>query len=275
MAVISTVTLEFTILVCPCLLGGKRLHHVPMLRDKAVFNTEKIVISGRNTAEGAFAAGESIVAVGKNHMRLVIDHRDALFRHSRKRSTESGKTVSDGDIVLDVFVAVVVGSQLFRMLSAKHVAYESRSDAAGLFLIDVFLFKRTVDLGVTGRIGGGNILKIVPMLIDFAVGVEMEHVKRNLFARAGEIVNGLQEDLIAVLKRADVVDRRLYGCLLKPRDRSHECVGAGAESEVVLLVFGGEQRLRQFQITGYECADQSQGFFFVCHSEIPPKIHLM
>ena len=269
------VTLEFAILVRPSLLSSKSLHNVPMLSDKAVFNTEEIVIGGGHAAEGAFAAGKSIIAVGKNHMRLVVDHRDALFSHSRKRSSESGKTVSNGDIVLDVLVAVVIGGQLFGMLSAKHVAYESGNDTAGLFLIDVFLLKRTVDLGVTGRIGGGNILKIVPMLIDFAIGVEMEHVKRYLLTCSGEIVDSLKENTFAVLKGSDVIDRRFYGRLLEPRDRRHECVGTGAEREVVLLVLGGEQRLRQFQITGYERADQSECFLFVCHSRIPPKILLM
>ena len=90
-----------------------------MLSDKAVFNTEEIIIGGGHAAKGALTAGESIVAVGKNHMRLVIDHRDALFSHSRKRSTQAGQSVSDGNVVLDVFVAVIVGGQLFRMLSAR------------------------------------------------------------------------------------------------------------------------------------------------------------
>ena len=198
-----------------------------------------------------------------------------LILHSRKRSTESGKTVSDGDIVLDVLVAVVIGGQLFGMLSAKHVAHKSGNNTASLFFIDIFLLKRTVDLSVTGRIGISNVLKIVPMLIDLAVGIEMEHVKCNLVACAGEIVDRLKKNTFAVFKSADVVDRRIYRCLLKPRDRRHECVGTGAESEVVLLVLGGEQRLRQFQITGYERADQSECFLFVCHSRIPPKILLM
>ena len=201
-------------------------------------------------------------------MRLVVNHGNTLFCHCFKSRSKSRQTVGDRDVMLDVFIAVVVRGQLIRVFSTKHIANKSGNDTACFFLINVFLFKRSVNLGMTGRIRLCNILKIIPVLVDFAIGIEMEHVKRDLLTCSGEIVNSLKENMVSILKSADVVDSGLNGSLLKTCNSGHECVCTGTESEIVLLILRCEKRLSLLQIAGNECANQSQCLFFVCHGGI-------
>ena len=160
--------------------------------------------------------------------------------------------------MLDIRTVIEIVGGLISVVAHQHVIDEAPGEFTVLLsLVQISNFHGSIDLRMTGRIRLCNILKIIPVLVDFAISIEMEHVKRDLLTCSGEIVNSLKENMVSILKSADVVDSGLNGSLLKTCNSGHECVCTGTESEIVLLVLRGKQERRQFQITGNECADQS------------------
>ena len=84
------VTLEFAVLVLPRILSSQRLHHVPVLRDLSVLDTEQIIVGGGSAAEGALTDCQTIVTISQNIVSLVVDHLDALLGKSGQRSAKTG-----------------------------------------------------------------------------------------------------------------------------------------------------------------------------------------
>jgi hypothetical protein len=78
------------------------------------------------------------------------------------------------------------------------------------------------------------------MLGDLAVRVETEDIERYLLACTCEVVNGLKENLVTVLKSADIVDGRLDGSGSEILYRADKGVSACAVCEVMLDVILGE-----------------------------------
>ena len=233
--------------------------------DKSVFHTEQIVVGGRHAAEGAFAAGKRVVTVSKHHMRLVVNHGNALLRHGRKRRTKARESVSNGDVVLNVPIAIVVGSQLIRVFPTKHVSHKARDNAAGLFLVNVPLLKRAVDLGVAGWVGSSLRRQIVPVLRDLAVGIEAEDVKGHLLTGPGKVVHGLQEHLVAVLEGADVLNSGFHRRGSQPSNAADKSIPACAVGEVVLDITFCQQGGGFFSVSGCEGVDEGESLFDVCH----------
>ena len=99
------------------------------------------------------------------------------------------------------------------------------------------------------------------MLRDEAFLIEAEDIKRHLLACACEVVYGLQEDLVAVLKRADVVNGGLYRSGSKIRYAAYECVTAGAVCQVVLDVAFRQKGSCLLGVAGCEGVNENQCFF--------------
>ena len=74
------------------------------------------------------------------------------------------------------------------------------------------------------------------MLGDLAVSVEAEDIERHLLTHTREVVNGLQEHLVAVLKSADIVDGRLNGSRSEILYRADKSVTTCAVCEIMLDV---------------------------------------
>lgn len=74
------------------------------------------------------------------------------------------------------------------------------------------------------------------MFGNFSGFVEAENVKRDLLACTGEIVDRLQENFVAVFKRADIVNRRLDRGRSKEFDGLDKGVSTGSVGKVVLDV---------------------------------------
>ena len=74
------------------------------------------------------------------------------------------------------------------------------------------------------------------MFGNFSGFVEAENVKRDLLACTGEIVDRLQENFVAVFKRADIVNRRLDRGRSKEFDGFDKGVSTGSVGKVVLDV---------------------------------------
>ena len=113
MAVISTVTLEFAILILPSLFGSNGLHDVQVLGDLAVFNAPQIIVGSGSAAEGSLGNRQHVVALSQHLMDRIIDHLDALLGESTQRSAETGEPIGNAGVVLNVGVAVEVGGRLF------------------------------------------------------------------------------------------------------------------------------------------------------------------
>ena len=144
-----------------------------------------------------------------------------------------------------------------------------------LGLVQILQLVIAVDLSVTGGVGFGLRSEVVPMLGDQPFLIKAEDVERNLFACAGEVVNGLQEDLVAILKSTDVVDSGLHGSRSKPCNTAYKGVTAGAVSEVVLDVALCKQRSSLLSVAGGEGVNEGESLFDFSHGRIPPKIYSM
>ena len=80
--------------------------------------------------------------------------------------------------------------------------------------------------------------EIVPVLRNLAISIEAEDVEGDLVTHTGEVVDGLQEHLVAILKSADVVDCSLYGSGSKISNAAHEGIAACAVSKIVSWKLG-------------------------------------
>ena len=179
---------------------------------------------------------ETVISVRQDIVRLIVDHLDALFSKSGQRSAKPGEAVCNTRVVLDIIVAFKIAGEPVGILAAQHVADERSNDLAGLFLIDNLLLHRTVGLRMARGVGIRLGSEVVPMLCNQAVLVDAEDVKSHLFTGSGEVVNGLQEHLVAVLEGADVVYGGLNRRGSQPCHAADESIAAGAVCQVVLNV---------------------------------------
>ena len=51
--------------------------------------------------------------------------------------------------MLDIFISIVVRSELVRILPTKYIAYKSSYNLTCLFLIYIFLLKSSIDLSMS------------------------------------------------------------------------------------------------------------------------------
>ena len=103
------------------------------------------------------------------------------------------------------------------------------------------------------------------MLGDEALLVEAEDVEGHLLAGPREVVDSLQEHLVAVLERADVCHRRLGGGGGQVLHGADERVAARAVGEVMLDVALVEEARCQLGVYGGERADEVERFLDVAH----------
>ena len=94
--------------VRPSALVRDGFHDVPMLSDLSVGHAPQVVVAGGGAAEGSFGDGKHHVALGKDHVDLVVDHGYALLGHSGQGRPQAREAVRDGGVVLDVGVAIEV-----------------------------------------------------------------------------------------------------------------------------------------------------------------------
>ena len=99
------------------------------------------------------------------------------------------------------------------------------------------------------------------MLGDLAVFVKAEDVKGNLLTGTGEIVNRLQEHLVAVLKSTDVVHSGFHisGCEIF--HGTDEGVCTGTVCQIVLDVTISQQAACGVRIAGGKGVDERQRLF--------------
>lgn len=109
------------------------------------------------------------------------------------------------------------------------------------------------------------------MLRDPAVRVEAEDIESDLLAHTGEIVDGLQEHLIAIFESADIVDGGLHGSSPEVGNTPDKGISAGSVGEVVLDIAGSQKFLCILGVAGSESVDESQGLFNVRHDRILQK----
>lgn len=89
---------------------------------------------------------------------------------------------------------------------------------------------------------GSNGFHDVPLLGDQPFLIKAEDVEGDLFAHTGEVVNGLQEDLVAIFECTDVVDSGLHRSRSEIGNTAHKGITTGAVSEIVLDVTLCKQR---------------------------------
>ena len=103
------------------------------------------------------------------------------------------------------------------------------------------------------------------MLGDLPVLVKAEDVKGHLLPRSGEVVDGLEEHIVPVLKGPDVVHRGLDRGGGQVLHRAQEGGLPGAVGQVVLDVVLVQQAGGGLGVAGGEGADEGGGFFNVGH----------
>ena len=104
-----------------------------MLGDLAVLHTPQVIVAGGRTAEGALADGKDEVALRQNHVNFIVHHGDALLRQSAQRGVQTGHTIGNAAVVLDVIVTVKVIRGLVQIV-ALHDIIEAILDQFTVFL---------------------------------------------------------------------------------------------------------------------------------------------
>ena len=152
------------------------------------------------------------------------------------------------------------------MLALHHVHQEIPDQlAVGLGLVLILNGIIAIDLGVARGIRSGLRGDVIPMLGNLALFIEAEDVEGDLFTHTGEVIDGLQEHLVAILEGPDVLNGGLSGSGGEVGHASNEGVRAGAVGEVVLNVAIRQQRLGLGGSSGREGIDKGERFFLVCH----------
>lgn len=148
-----------------------------------------------------------------------------------------------------------------------HDVFEERLDEGSVLLCLVELgdLGGAVGLRAAGGVRSGNIGEVVPVLGDEPLAVETEDVEGDLLAGPREVVDALQEHLVAVLERAKVSHRRLDGRGGQVLHGPDERIAARAVGEVVLNVALVEEACRQLCVSGGERTDEVECFLDVAH----------
>ena len=167
--------------------------------------------------------------------------------------------------MLDVGVTVKVIGGLVGIVALHHIVEEILHQFPVLLgLVQIGHFHRAVNLGVAGRIRlrskGGQ---VVPMLGNLAIFIKAEDVKGHLLASSGEVIDGLEEHIVPVLKGTDV----FHGGLCIGRRQVFHGADKGilprAIGQIVLDVVLVQQLTGSIRIAGSEGADQGQSLFGV------------
>ena len=103
------------------------------------------------------------------------------------------------------------------------------------------------------------------MLRNLAVLIEPEDVECNLLACACKVVNGLKEDLVAVLISADVLYHGFDWSRSEVCNASYKSITAGAVSQVVLDIAFRQKGCGLLGIASSEGIDEFECFLNVCH----------
>ena len=125
-------------------------------------------------------------------MHGIVNHLNTLLAESFKSRAETGKTIRNACVVLDIGIAVKVGRRFFGSLTLHYVMQEVLDDFAVLLgLVEVFQRIISVNLSMTGRIRFSLRSKVVPMFSNLAISIEAEDVESDLFTGSGKVVDGL------------------------------------------------------------------------------------
>ena len=121
-----------------------------------------------------------------------------------------------------------------------------------------------VDLGVAGGVrlcSKGS--QVVPMLDNLAIFIKAEDVKGHLLASTSEVIDGLEEHIVPVLKGTDVFHGGLTIGRRQVFHGADKGILASAIGQIVLDVVLVQQLTGSLRIAGSEGADQGQGLFGV------------
>ena len=165
--------------------------------------------------------------------------------------------------MLEIGVAVKVIGRLVRVVALHHVVEEVLHQLPVLLgLVQVGDLHGTVDLGAAGGVGLVRQRgQVVPVLGNLPVLVKAEDVKGHLLPRSGEVVDGLEEHIVPVLKGPDVVYRGLDRGGGQVLHRPQEGGLPGAVGQVVLDVVLVQQAGGGLGVAGGEGADEGQRLF--------------
>ena len=237
-----------------------------MLGDLAVLHAPQVVVRRGLAAEGALAHAKDEVALREDLVGLVVDHLDTRSGECLERRAQAGEPVGDAGVVLEVSVACEVLRSLLGVLPL-HDVHEERLDEGSVLLgpVEVGGLGGAIDLRAAGGVRPGDGGEVVPVLSDETLLVEAEDVEGHLLAGPCEVVDGLQEHLVAVLECTNVSHRRLGGGRGQVLHGPDERVAARAVGEVVLDVALVEEARRQLGVSGGERADEVECFMDVAH----------
>ena len=199
-------------------------------------------------------------------MGPVVNHLDAVRGERLESGSQAGEPVGDFGVVLEVDVTREVLWGLFGALPLHDVFEECLDEGSVLLcLIELGDLGGAVDLRATGGVRFDEVGEVVPVLGDKPLAVEAEDIEGDLLAGPCEVVDALQEHLIAVFERTDVSHRRLDGRGGQVLHGPDERIAARAVGEVVLNVSLVEEVCRQLGVSAGERADKVECFLDVAH----------
>ena len=199
-------------------------------------------------------------------MYIVIDHLNVLLSQCSQCLIQTGNTVGNAGIVLNVSITVEVIRGLIQIVALHYIVQEALNQfAVFLRLVQIGDCYSTVGLGVTGRIGSSQCSQIIPVLSNLAAVIETENVEGHLLTGTGKVIYGLKEHLVTISKGADGVYRGLDRRRGQISNGADKGIKASAIGEIVLNIALCQQAGCLFGITGGEGVDEFDRFLNVCH----------
>ena len=199
--------LKLAVAILPLITRGNRFKRIQMLGDLAVLNAEQIVDTSGCIPERGLGDDEDEVAFAEYLVHALVDHRLTFGCKSLQARNQPRDCIGDPGVVLNVPGSVEVARKGLATTCEKvlHVALHER--LIGFGLIEIGGGGGTVNHRVSAGAGfDRGLLQVVPVLDDQAI-FEAENVESDAWTK--EVVLGVGEDTIAILKDANGIDGRI------------------------------------------------------------------
>ena len=199
-----SIHLKLTVGILPLVFGQQGFNNVPMLGDLTVLNTEQVVESDLFAGKAAFGLSQDKVALAKDQVDIPYFHGQAGSGHFRHCLFKAGQTIANTRIVLDEFFSTYVFGNFVMLMTQQDLIIKGLDEG----FVSGCLLKAAGRCGTVGHAvavpgGGHGFLQVVPMFHNQAI-FKTEDVKTDFGTE--EIVFGMSEDIIIVLKGPDHLD---------------------------------------------------------------------
>ena len=235
-----------------------------MLGDLAILYTPQVIVAGGRAAKGTFADSKDEISLIQNHVNFIVHHGNPMLRQSTQRGVQTGYTIGNAAVVLDVIVTVKI-VRSFVQIIALHDIIEKFLDQFTVFLgfVQISDFRCSISLGMIGGVRLSQRSQIVPMFGNLTAFVKAEDVKSDLLTGTGKIIDCLQEHFVTVLENTDVVHRGFHISRCEIFHGADKSICTSAICQIVLDVAIREQAAGGVRVSGSKGVDECQRLFYL------------